>query len=196
MELFIFLFFQRMYHMRKVLSNLNLQERTLREHRKILQSNGIVANHRTMYHPYHGPSISLDTAIGKKIRETYHPLFEVYGVDVVLQGHVHYYQRTYPIKYNDKDSDVPLITDLDKNSYNNPEGMIFLTVGTGGVGIGRPDNIGKPYYTAMSNTGVFGILNIKIKNDGSSLEGTFYSNDNSSNNQQVSDSFKITKNTS
>ena len=152
----------------------------------------IVANHRTTYPPYYGPSIALDTAIAKKFREIYHPLFDLYGVDLVLQGHVHYYQRTYPMKYNDKDPDVPLITNLHKNYYDNPEGTIFLTIGTGGVGIGRPDNIGKPYYTALSNTGIFGILNIKIKNDSSLLEGTFYNNDNGSE-KHASDSFRIIK---
>src|SRR6185436_6760467 len=81
----------------------------------------IVANHRTMYPPYYGPSIAVDTAIAKKFREIYHPLFDLYGVDLVLQGHVHYYQRTYPMKYNDKDPDMPVITDLHKNYYDNPE---------------------------------------------------------------------------
>ena len=156
----------------------------------------IVANHRTMYPPYYGPSIDLDTSIGNQFRDAYHPLFDLYGVDLVLQGHVHYYQRTYPMKYNEKDPNVPIITDLHKNFYDNPEGTIFLTVGTGGVGIGRPDNIGKPYYTVLSNTGIFGILNIKVKNDGSSFEGTFYNNDNNGGDKQVSDSFKIIKNTS
>src|SRR5215208_7432579 len=31
------------------------------------------------------------------LRATYHPLFDQYGVDLVLQGHNHNYQRSYPI---------------------------------------------------------------------------------------------------
>jgi 3',5'-cyclic AMP phosphodiesterase CpdA len=156
----------------------------------------IVANHRTMYAPYYGPSIALDTAIANKFRDIYHPLFDLYGVDLVLQGHVHYYQRTYPLKYNDKNPVEPVITDLHNNYYANPQGTMFLTIGTGGVGIGRPDNIGKPYYSAFSNTGIFGILYIKIKNNGSLLEATFYNNDNGSEQYRTSDSFRIIKNIS
>ena len=34
------------------------------------------------------------------LRDTYHPLFDQYGVDLVLQGHNHNYQRSYPMTYN------------------------------------------------------------------------------------------------
>jgi len=34
-----------------------------------------------------------------------HPLFQKYGVDLVLYGHNHYYQRTYPLAYIDDDDD-------------------------------------------------------------------------------------------
>ena len=34
------------------------------------------------------------------IRAIYHPLFEKYQVDIVLQAHNHDYQRTYPVNYN------------------------------------------------------------------------------------------------
>jgi predicted phosphodiesterase len=152
----------------------------------------IVANHRTIYPPYYGPAIALDATIGKKFRDAYHPLFDLYGVDLVLQGHVHYYQRTYPLKYNSINPDVPTITDFHKNHYIKPVGPVFLTIGTGGVEIGRPDNIPKPYYEAYSDTGVFGILNLKIKEDGSSLEGTFYNNGDI-NEPYVQDTFNITK---
>ena len=151
----------------------------------------IVANHRTIYPPYYG-AIALDAAIGKKFRDAYHPLFDLYGVDLVLQAHVHYYQRTYPLKYNAINPDVPTITDFHKNHYIEPLGPVFLTIGTGGVELGRPDNILKPYYNAFSETGVFGILNLKIKKDGSSLEGTFYNNGDI-NEPYSQDTFSITK---
>src|SRR5215211_2466549 len=41
----------------------------------------------------------------------YHPLFEQYNVDLVLQGHQHNYQRTYPIMYNNDSPANPIITD-------------------------------------------------------------------------------------
>ena len=79
-----------------------------------------------------------------------------------------------------------------EKSYIKPVGPVFLTIGTGGVELGRPDNILKPYYNAFSETGVFGILNLKIKKDGSSLEGTFYNNGDI-NEPYSQDTFSITK---
>jgi len=61
--------------------------------------------------------------------------FEQYNVDLVLHGHQHNYQRTYPIKYNSDSPANPIITDKNKSTYTNPEGQIYLTVGTGGVNL-------------------------------------------------------------
>jgi predicted phosphodiesterase len=41
------------------------------------------------------------------IRDIYHPIFDKFHVSLVLQAHSHNYQRTYPIKYNDKDASNP-----------------------------------------------------------------------------------------
>ncbi len=38
------------------------------------------------------------------LRNTYQPLFDKYGINIVLQAHAHNYQRTYPISYNPKQS--------------------------------------------------------------------------------------------
>ena len=43
------------------------------------------------------------------IRETYHPLFDQYKVDLALQGHLHAYERTYPITFNNEDEDEPIV---------------------------------------------------------------------------------------
>ena len=43
-------------------------------------------------------------------RDLYHNLFNEYGVDLVLQGHVHNYQRTYPLVYNSENPSSPTIT--------------------------------------------------------------------------------------
>jgi len=152
----------------------------------------IVANHRTTYPPYYGPDSSHDALIGSKFRDLYHPLFDLYHVDLVLQGHVHYYQRTYPLNYNTGNPDLPIVTDLHKNNYINPTGPIFLTVGTGGVQYGQPASLPKPYYGVSSLTEIFGALNLQIQKDGSSLEGTFYAN-NDINEPIAKDTFSITK---
>jgi 3',5'-cyclic AMP phosphodiesterase CpdA len=59
-----------------------------------------------------------------KWKEAYHPLFDQYDVDLVLQGHQHNYQRTYPIKYNSDTPINPIITDRNTVMYINPEGVI------------------------------------------------------------------------
>ena len=63
------------------------------------------------------------------IRDIYHPLFDKHHVSLVLQAHSHNYQKTYPIKYNDKDDSNPVITIKNEGEYNNTDGTIFAVVG-------------------------------------------------------------------
>ena len=46
----------------------------------------------------------------KDFRETYHPLFDKYNVDLALQGHHHVYERFYPIIFNDKNDNKPTVS--------------------------------------------------------------------------------------
>jgi hypothetical protein len=57
--------------------------------------------------PYTSPS---EHPAFKELRDVYHPIFEKYGVDLVLSGHNHNYQRTYPITYNPNDGSEPVVT--------------------------------------------------------------------------------------
>lgn len=112
------------------------------------------------------------------LRELYHPLFDKYNVDLVLQAHNHNYERSYPILYNSKDSENPLIVNSNKNSYNNDidnsHGVIFATVGTGG---GELNNFEvKLPYVVTQHRG-FGFLNMELTNNGTRLNSTFYAND-------------------
>jgi hypothetical protein len=125
-------------------------------------------------------------------KETYHPLFEQYNVDLVLQGHHHSYQRSYPIKYNSDTSSNPIITDRNTNTYTNPEGQIFLTVGTGGAGLFPLDGNKAPYLITAQNE-EHGFLNVDVTNNNNNgtttLVGTFYSN----NGGEMTDQFTIAK---
>ena len=67
---------------------------------------------------------------GKTLRDVYHALFDKYDVDLVLSGHVHNYQRSFPIEYNDDKPSKSTVTSSKKHNYNNPEGEIFVIVGT------------------------------------------------------------------
>jgi hypothetical protein len=137
----------------------------------------IVVSPETMYS---SPSSASDT---DALRNTYHKIFEENDVDLVLQANVHNYERSYPIEYSeeysDENPDVPIETSLDEDTYVDPEGQIFATVGTGGQSIFEFKEK-RPYIVTQFED--YGFLDIRITNDGGvgggkRLVGTFYDND-------------------
>ena len=130
----------------------------------------------------------------KELRETYHPLFDKYDVDIVLQAHNHNYQRSYPIIFNNDKPKEPIITDNtdddddnnNNNNFHDPEGQIFVTVGTGGAEL--YPLTGQAVYVANQYIG-FGFLNLDVINDGTILNGKFYANDGTT----IKDQFTMTK---
>jgi calcineurin-like phosphoesterase family protein len=121
-------------------------------------------------------------------REVYHPLFDKYKVDLALQGHLHVYERTYPITFNADDDDEPIVQDSTPNIYKNPKGTIFLTVGTGGAHDMALSSLKD--FSAKGIAGDFGIANIEIENDQTPLSGEFIKNGKK---QKILDEFKIIK---
>ena len=121
------------------------------------------------------------------LRNTYHALFDQYGVDLVLAGHVHNYQRTFPLNYNPSSPSNPTKTSSNANDYTDPEGQIFAIVGTGGVNFHALS--GKASFVSSQQDDFFGQLDLKITNNGAKLEGRFYRNGDG----QIQDSFSITK---
>ena len=140
---------------------------------------------------YHSLAYTSPANIGKgnsaekELRDTYHPLFVKYGVDLVLQAHNHNYQRSYPIIYNNDNSTNPIITDTNKNNYYDPKGMVFGTIGTAGAEL--YPLTGQAPYTATQYVG-FGFLNVDVINDGTTLSGKFIANDGT-----IKDQFTLTK---
>jgi len=59
-------------------------------------------------------------------RDLFAPIFERYGVDLVLNGHDHHYERTYPMR-------AEAIVDTNPTDYRNPTGVIYVVTG-GGAG--------------------------------------------------------------
>jgi predicted MPP superfamily phosphohydrolase len=94
-------------------------------------------------------------------KEAYHPLFEQYNIDLVLQGHQHNYQRTYPIKYDSDTPISPIITERNRSTNTNPEGQIFLTVGTAGASLHSLNGNKAPYLITAQDE-VYGFLNVDI----------------------------------
>ncbi|MGZ5548608.1 MAG: metallophosphoesterase, partial [Nitrososphaeraceae archaeon] len=54
----------------------------------------IVHQHKPLY------STNADIEESERIKDTFLPLFEKYGVDFVISGHNQYYERTHPMSYN------------------------------------------------------------------------------------------------
>jgi hypothetical protein len=120
--------------------------------------------------------------------DVYHPLFEKYGINLVLHGHAHTYERTYPLKFNSRDSEQPIVTDEDpSNNYRSEDGLVIATVGTGGAKFTETCLI--PELAAVQYASLFGFLNVDVSSDGKTLVGTFYDN----NDGEIKDRFTITK---
>ena len=121
------------------------------------------------------------------LRNGFHPMFDQYGVDLVLQGHVHNYQRTFTLKYDSGSPSSPTITSNNANTYTEGNGAVFAIVGTGGVNFHALS--GKASFTSSQQDDHFGQLDIKSTNSGNKLEGRFYRNSDNA----VLDSFSISK---
>ena len=133
----------------------------------------IVFMHLPMYSSIQYPFMDL--------RDELQPMFDLYGVDLVIGGHQHAYERTYPVMFNNA------ITDYEKCSYNNPDGQIYLTVGTGGHSHAKSEQ--KQPWSVIQNHNDYGFMNIKVVNDGKTLYGEFTSNTG-----KVMDAFQINLN--
>ncbi len=140
----------------------------------------VVFVHEPMYSSpsHHDPLASL--------RDAYHPLFDKYDVDLVLQGHNHNYQRSFPIMYNSQDPSKPIVfPENDNGVFRDPPGQIYAEVGTAGKS--KYSLEGKsPFIAEQFDTDV-GFLNVAFPDD-DTMEATFYDNTGS-----VKDEFSIQK---
>lgn len=132
---------------------------------------------------FHVPFYSGSGVDNNDMRDLYHPLFQKYKVDLVLTGHAHNYERSYPLNYNDDSPARPLIMDHEHSKYGNQTGTVFTIVGTGGEDIQGVD--AKPYLASIYEG--YGCLNVQII--GRTLSAEFYSDQGKN-----IDSFTIVKN--
>ncbi len=65
----------------------------------------------------------------EKLREIFEEIFKIYKVDLVLAGHVHTYERLYPL-YKGKVSESRISED--KDVYNNPSDPVYMVCGSAG----------------------------------------------------------------
>jgi Calcineurin-like phosphoesterase len=137
----------------------------------------IVHQHKPLY------STNQDKVEAEQLRDTYQQLFQQYDVDLVISSHNQYYERTYPILYNEKYEKEtnkkvepkPIITNHSRNDYSDKDnGIIFLTVGTAGDELDPVEE--RPGFYVFQES-KFGFLEIEIENDGKKLVGQFHTND-------------------
>ena len=147
----------------------------------------VVAFHKPLYDV---PCSSDSCDDEDEFRNIYHPLFDQFGVDLVLYGHAHNYVRTFPIQYDSSTPVSPTITSTNQNNYVNPNGQVFVQSGAGGRSL--RDLTGTANYNAFQSDSEFGILNIDVVNNNNNnnlqLSGKFIQNDG-----DIIDQFTITK---
>ena len=142
----------------------------------------IVMMHRPLYTSpnLHGAEAAM--------RDKYHPLFDQYGVDLVLYGHNHSYERSYPLKYDKVSPSSPIIASKETTTYaTDPKGPIFMTIGTGGQSL--YDYSGKASYIIKQQDDRFGFLDVSIS--GTHLRAKYFTINSDS--IVVADTFTITK---
>ncbi len=102
---------------------------------------------------FHGPSGS--------VQNYWVPLFDQYGVDLVFNGHNHFYQRTFPL-YGGDDPSNPEIVDDNLYEYYDPEGTIYVVSGAAGAPmIGyNPDNATGYFASYLGYTLEFCLIDI------------------------------------
>lgn len=73
------------------------------------------------HHPVHSSAPNDGAA-----RAGFLPIFDEHGVDLVIQGHNHFYERTYPLRGDTK------VDEAQEPAYESPRGTIYIVTGGGG----------------------------------------------------------------
>ena len=84
----------------------------------------------------HQPAMSTSDAAGSDlgIRQNWMPLFYKYGVDFVLAGHDHDYERSYVVHGADSGTILrPHVVSTDLERVDSDKGLVHLVIGTGGT---------------------------------------------------------------
>ncbi len=136
----------------------------------------IVFMHLPMY-----SSKAIDFEFMMDIRNELQPIFDSYGVDLVVSGHKHAYERTSSLMFNN------IILGNEKCEYQKSDGQVYLTVGTGGHSHSVFDN--KESWSIIQNDNDYGFFNLVLSKKQNTLYGEFISNTG-----KIVDSFKIKNN--
>ena len=82
----------------------------------------------------HRPAYSAGEGYGDQpdIVAEWVPIFDKYGVDLVLESHEHFYQRSFPLERGQ-------VVDNSPDYYENPGGTVYLLQGCGGAHLTQPE---------------------------------------------------------
>ncbi|NKQ56885.1 metallophosphoesterase family protein [Amycolatopsis sp. K13G38] len=70
------------------------------------------------------------------IRESWVPLFDRYGVDLVVCGHEHHYERSHPIRgQQPNDTRTPIPADTKTDVIDTTRGTVHMVIGGGGTSV-------------------------------------------------------------
>ena len=109
---------------------------------------------------------------GVALKEGLQPTLDAYGVDMIISGHAHLYERSFPLKFNN------VLTSNEKSTYIDPEGAIHVIVGTAGA-----DKHHNQYpqtfeeWAVVKNPDVYGFFNLRIPDDKNRLIFEFITNE-------------------
>lgn len=70
------------------------------------------------------------------IRQEWVPLFDKYGVDLVVCGHEHHYERSHPIRGQQVNATLtPIVADTRKDVIDTTKGTVHMVLGGGGTSV-------------------------------------------------------------
>lgn len=123
------------------------------------------------------------------IVEKYMSIFISAGVNLILTGHNHNYQRTHPLRYNSSDPDNPITEQTGTDTYTKGSWLIHIIEGRGGHDVGSSlyDLDSNPSWLKVKDRTKNGITKIFTTNNGLTLNIQALDWDN-----EIMDSFTIT----
>ncbi|MBP0453261.1 metallophosphoesterase family protein [Kitasatospora sp. RG8] len=94
-----------------------------------------------MHHPMISSSLH-GSGSDLGIRETWGPLFDAYGVDLVVSGHEHYYERSHPVRGTlPNDTRTPVPSGTDPDLADTDRGTVHMIIGAGGNAATTQDDL-------------------------------------------------------
>lgn len=146
----------------------------------------IVGMHRAMYTLSSCDKGGNPTGEPKALQAAFEALFIKYNVDVVVAGHVHVYERHFPIAKGKK---VAEGVSEDGKTYKSPKAPVYLVTGAAGNSEGHDSfrNESRIEWAAAADQAKYGISSLKVTRD--SLKFTLIGTGD----KVVYDEFVITK---